>query len=199
MPRVYLRVPFEQKEQAKRLGARWDPRQKTWYVPDGINSSLLKEWLPLPERPNVRAPRWFLAMSTRTCWRCDASSRVYAIVLPPGYEALNVGDDPADDDYWERGANSTLLSYLVAVAVLVAAQLRRLAPRYRVDYSQTAHSFYWMNHCEHCEAKLGDFETMEESGTFYGPDHAFEVGGCRSIDLREIGEPFAGSCGSYTL
>jgi hypothetical protein len=26
---------------------------------------------------------------------------------------------------------------------------------------------YWMNHCEHCKAKLGDFETLQESGTVY--------------------------------
>jgi hypothetical protein len=90
------------------------------------------------------------------------------------------------------------LSYVVDVAEPVAARLRRVAPRYRVDYSQTTHSFYWMNHCEHCDAKLGDFETMEEPGTFYGCDLTFEVGSPRAVDLCEIAEPFTGSCGSHT-
>jgi hypothetical protein len=129
-------------------------------VPDGIDSSRFKNWLPVPEPPNIRAPRWFLATSARECWRCGGRSCVFAIVLPPEHEALMVEDDPADD-YWKRGWSSTLLSYVVDVAEPVAARLRRVAPRYRVDYSQTTHSLYWMNHCEHCDAKLGDFETME--------------------------------------
>jgi hypothetical protein len=89
---------------------------------------------------------------------------VFAVVLSAGYEVLIAEDSPADE-HWERGERSTLLSYVVDVSKSVAAELRQLAPRYRVDYSQTTHSFYRMNHCEHCEAKLGDFETLEESGT----------------------------------
>lgn len=30
--RVYLNVPYKRKEEAKNLGARWDPRKKKWYT-----------------------------------------------------------------------------------------------------------------------------------------------------------------------
>ena len=30
------------------------------------------------------------------------------------------------------------------------------------DSSATTGTRYYMNHCEHCDAKLGDFETIEE-------------------------------------
>lgn len=30
--RVYLRVPFAEKEEAKRLGARWDQESKRWFI-----------------------------------------------------------------------------------------------------------------------------------------------------------------------
>lgn len=193
MPRVDLHVPFAEKDEAKRLGARWDSQQKTWYVPEGIEPTSFKRWLPESRPPNIRAPRWFLASSTRECWCCKRSSHVFAIVLPAGYESLIVEDDPADD-YWECGERSTLLSYVGGVSASVASELRRRAPRYRIDCSQGAH-FYWMNHCEHCEAKLGDFETLEEVGTFR------ELGAAapRGLELTEICEPFAGSCGGYTL
>lgn len=29
---LYLEVPFKEKDEAKRLGARWDPNMKKWYV-----------------------------------------------------------------------------------------------------------------------------------------------------------------------
>lgn len=32
--RVYLNVPYEQKDEAKRMGARWDSAKRQWYVID---------------------------------------------------------------------------------------------------------------------------------------------------------------------
>ena len=42
--RLYLTVPFAQKDEAKALGARWDPARKRWYVPEGIDKSLFQRW-----------------------------------------------------------------------------------------------------------------------------------------------------------
>jgi len=44
----YLDVPFTQKEQAKALGARWDPLKKKWYLPDADKLDLtpFQAWLP---------------------------------------------------------------------------------------------------------------------------------------------------------
>ena len=40
--RIYLNVPYEEKEQAKKLGAKWDQGVKEWYVP----AILLRERSP---------------------------------------------------------------------------------------------------------------------------------------------------------
>ena len=31
---LYLNVPYIEKDEAKNLGARWDPQRKKWYAPD---------------------------------------------------------------------------------------------------------------------------------------------------------------------
>ena len=42
--RVYLSVPYEEKEEAKSLGAKWDALKKKWYVPKNrMNGSLTPE------------------------------------------------------------------------------------------------------------------------------------------------------------
>ncbi len=97
MSRIDLRVPFNEKEQARRLGARWDPAQKVWYVPAHVDPALLQKWRPRRLTPNILASRFFLATTTRDCWRCAAVTRVVALVLPAGHEALYVGDETADD------------------------------------------------------------------------------------------------------
>ena len=39
MPRVDLWVPFSEKEQARRLGARWDVAGQVWFVPETLDAS----------------------------------------------------------------------------------------------------------------------------------------------------------------
>lgn len=48
--RTYLHIPYQEKEQAKALGARWDARQKQWYAPEGTDLEPLQRFLPNPER-----------------------------------------------------------------------------------------------------------------------------------------------------
>ena len=48
--RTYLYIPYQDKEQAKALGARWDARQKQWYAPEGTDLAPLQRFLPNPER-----------------------------------------------------------------------------------------------------------------------------------------------------
>ena len=43
--RVYLDVPFKQKDEAKALGARWDRRERSWFIPADIDSSPFEKWL----------------------------------------------------------------------------------------------------------------------------------------------------------
>lgn len=43
---TYLAVPFEQKDQVKALGGRWDSVQRQWFVPLGLDLAQFSTWLP---------------------------------------------------------------------------------------------------------------------------------------------------------
>ena len=43
-PREYLVVPYEEKDAAKRLGARWDAEAQSWYIPAGVDPVPLARW-----------------------------------------------------------------------------------------------------------------------------------------------------------
>jgi serine/threonine protein kinase len=47
----YIRVPFDEKDDAKSLGARWDAEAKCWFVPQGIDPIALREWWSYLECP----------------------------------------------------------------------------------------------------------------------------------------------------
>lgn len=54
--RVYLKVPFKEKDQAKRLGARWDPKSKRWFVLGGRELAPFARWRSQSGYGPVKAP-----------------------------------------------------------------------------------------------------------------------------------------------
>ena len=49
--REYLAVPYEDKNTAKRLGARWDPQTETWFIPAGVDPAPFARWRTNPTSP----------------------------------------------------------------------------------------------------------------------------------------------------
>lgn len=43
-PKIWLQVPFGDKEAAKAAGARWDRQHKSWYVREGHDLDAVKQW-----------------------------------------------------------------------------------------------------------------------------------------------------------
>ena len=67
--RVYLDVPYGEKEEAKALGARWDRAEKSWYVPVGIDPDPLQRWAPSSSNVHLTAspdPKTEFAEALRT-------------------------------------------------------------------------------------------------------------------------------------
>ncbi len=44
--RTDLRVPYAEKDEAKRLGARWDPARKVWYIENVADTAPFSRWMP---------------------------------------------------------------------------------------------------------------------------------------------------------
>ena len=42
---VLLNVPFSEKDECKALGGKWNPREKKWYVPNGVNVDNFSKWI----------------------------------------------------------------------------------------------------------------------------------------------------------
>lgn len=53
-PRVYLDVPFSQKDAAKAAGARWDKDAKSWYVTAEDDPKNFAQWLKSPSQEPVQ-------------------------------------------------------------------------------------------------------------------------------------------------
>ena len=49
---INLKVPFNEKDQAKSLGARWNAEAKLWYVPQGVDAAPFEKWLSSALNPS---------------------------------------------------------------------------------------------------------------------------------------------------
>jgi hypothetical protein len=56
---IALRVPFNEKDQAKSLGARWNAESKHWYAPQGVDTEPFEKWFTMPSTsaPNKSATK----------------------------------------------------------------------------------------------------------------------------------------------
>ncbi|MCP3751873.1 DUF5710 domain-containing protein [Pseudomonas sp. SBB6] len=205
MTRADLNVPFAEKDEAKALGARWDPQLKTWYVPEGKEIGLFVRWLPSPPEPalehlseyQIRSPYYYIAESLSDCWKCSNWGRVFAFLLPPEHEEFEVVEDEDEafaltchQGYWACHGYYAKVSQLASVSPDVLEQLRLRTQQYKPARSKTAGCIYYMNHCEHCGAKLGDFFMHSEPGGAFFPTCPEEA---ERIQLRRVNGAFRGN------
>jgi small redox-active disulfide protein 2 len=78
--RINLKVPFAEKDEAKKLGARWDAARKLWYVDGKADLSPFARWSPSPHDGAAAAPRPSRPRDAR--WRRAAWSSSAATTGP---------------------------------------------------------------------------------------------------------------------
>lgn len=89
--RIYLGVPFADKDAAKQLGARWDPHKRLWYVTDPASSAVAR-WpqatVPLPDlfpgEDRAFGSGLFVDLIPRSCW----FTNVRSAVVPADWDRL---------------------------------------------------------------------------------------------------------------
>lgn len=73
-----LDVPYEEKDEAKALGARWYKEDRTWGIPNGTDPVPLLRWRPRDPSTLRAKPGRYLGpdLVPRTCWFSNVRSHV---------------------------------------------------------------------------------------------------------------------------
>lgn len=161
-----LEVPFSEKDDAKRLGARWNPQRRTWYVPPGVDPRPFARWRPgEPEvQPyQVLSRETYLVTAAEECWRCKQAFQAVACLMAPGF----VLNEQPNGSRGERNADWAFAEYITRLPPDAIGFIQSVQPAYRQGFSRTTDSRYWANHCPSCRALQGDFHLYSE------PDGAF--------------------------
>ena len=80
--RIWLDVPFGEKDEAKAQGARWDPGARRWYAPRAGMAGLAS-WMALPDVPDLLPGEdrgfgagLFVDLVPSSCWFTNVRSCV---------------------------------------------------------------------------------------------------------------------------
>ena len=52
---IFLNCPFNEKDECKALGGKWDAERKKWYVPDGVDASSFQKWIESDKKQVILA------------------------------------------------------------------------------------------------------------------------------------------------
>jgi hypothetical protein len=153
---LILKVPYNEKDQAKSLGAYWNPDLKSWTVPDHVNDiNPFKNWIPFESGCIVRKP-YLICESRTNCWKCKKEIPMIA----PGAKKYFY----YDDEKWLTGLSPTLFRYVFDMEDPMFTYIKTTYNFIKRRYSQTIEASYYANTCQNCGSLQGDFHHHEDFG-----------------------------------
>ncbi len=214
--RIGLNVPYEEKDEAKELGAKWDADNKLWYVPDGIDHTLFSKWLCIDNLPNFKANSYWIAETMSECWKCESSMKYVGLLLDYNHERLeNIVDEDAgfkpediqtkayqewensiESVRWVRQKLKAMPFYLKLIDNTVLARIKLINTDYFMDYSKHMDCSYFMNHCHKCLMIQGDFHVFQEPDGPFCPTSNISVS---KIKLHHFKEKCIGLSDGFSI
>lgn len=163
---VFLNVAFEEKDEAKALGARWNPTEKKWFVPVGKRIADFDRWLPA----NLRTPEAYIYLiaAPRQCFSCRKIIEVIAFGIPLATEDDEASELEPGELRWHDPEKFDWLTVVPRLDVF-PTEIRELAERrygFRPAESKTTGLYQLNNVCPHCGALQGEFFLHSERGPF---------------------------------
>ena len=90
--RVYLNVPYAEKDTAKQLGAKWDAKAKRWFIASELPSNSFAQWLP-ESIYDTAPPKLTIELVPETCWfsnvRSEVTPKVWEILKTLTFQKAN--------------------------------------------------------------------------------------------------------------
>lgn len=113
----------------------------------------------------------YLRSAEESCYSCGEITQVFCVAAK-GVVDEEVEDGHISRELYESNDGPIRISNLESIDPRVDALLKLQAPNYRMALSKTQSATVYMNHCDHCGAKQGDFYLHNEpDGPFFGhPD-----------------------------
>ena len=181
--RLYLKVPYKEKDEAKALGARWDPERKEWYTENYKAYHLFRKWWYNQDADGILYDYIYIATTNRTCFKCNNQTQVIALASP---ESTYIDED--GDIIEETG-----MEFFCYINYLPENLSKTLKDKFNFyyGYSAATKSYYYGNHCSHCDSLQGENYLHNEFDGVFNVFSMFINQNAKNITLYKLNLPEA--------
>lgn len=179
---LFLDVDYDIKDKVKKLGAKWNPNIKKWYVEKEENYNKFAQYILKDFEDAIVVKDYiYLVVSHQQCWRCKKETEVIALCIPKRIEFKNTplyrwenGEFDVDSeeynykkfDFSEKEFDiENTISYEMINLRDISKKLLNLIKdkyNYKLKYSHTTKSSDYANCCQHCDSLQGNFFLFHE-------------------------------------
>ena len=165
---LYLDVPYSEKEEAKKLGAKCNPKIKIWFAdtPREKYVNFSKWILKDTDEALIATEYLYIIEGKRECWKCGKSTPIIGLGIGEFIHIFGESDKidfEIIEDRIDIG-EEVHLAWTNDENKIPAKLLNYLKEHYPVKtgYSNTVEGNYFANHCMHCGAIQGNWFIFDE-------------------------------------
>lgn len=166
--RLYLNVPYKEKDEAKSLGARWNAKVKRWYIDkEPTKYTEFSKWILRDTDDAVIATEYiYVIEGMQRCWKCGRSTKVIGLGIGEFIHIFGDVDDPQyefAEDCADTG-EELHLAWVASEDDIPPKLLKYLKENYSVKtgYSKTIGGKCFANHCDYCGVLQGNWFLFDE-------------------------------------
>ena len=165
---LILNVPYREKDDAKALGAKWDPNIKKWYVRNKKEYYKFVRWIE-PYGNMIIIDQLYLIEGIKKCFRCGKKTRVIGFGVDKRLcvdEICELQEDGCEDmeSALEEGMNQDDIHIVGPISPIPEPLMKYIQRKYnyKMRYSKTTKTSNICNCCEHCDVLQGDLSVFNE-------------------------------------
>ena len=158
---LLLNVPYEEKDEAKKLGARWNPDIKKWYVQNRRDYPKFYRWI-VTQGDIVVCNNLYVLEGSQNCFKCGRKTRVIGFGLEDFYDLrdCDFDENPSAEIEYQSGV-IRIAGPIDPIPGSILTYLRKNY-NYKMRYSKTTKESHVNNCCDNCNVLQGDFYLFSE-------------------------------------
>lgn len=162
---LYLNVPYAEKDEVKKLGARWDPSIKKWYVPSKKDYYKFEKWiLKDTDSTYIICDYLYIIEGIHTCFKCKQKTKVICFGVENFYDVVDTTSYNCEQSFTYESGEIHMVSYIENLPVSLLDYLKDNY-KYYYDYSKFLDESYYANHCHNCGVLQGNNFIFCETNT----------------------------------
>ena len=162
---LIIDVPYAEKDEAKSLGAKWNPNLKKWYVEGRKNYYKFEKWiLGNKENVSILCDYFYIVEGTHICFKCNKPTKVIGFGVKNFFEVFDSKEYDNEDNFCYYDDIIHIASHIEPLSKDLLNKLKEKYNYYE-SYSKTVNASYLANHCSNCKVIQGEFFLFGEVDT----------------------------------